>query len=424
MKRKSLLLIIPALMVLSSCAGAGIKQEEKNLFQEDTLAHEEAFGELKLMPRRELTPVESAGEPIVGVQYSSVVGGKRSIRFVAAIKVAGGNLDEQKASLNNTTAVWTRDIYDASGNRLLTERDSEIVATKAYNAINGGGDELTIADFGDGSYSFFVVYTMKNIPVASTSYLNAYLTIDSEGETYDKQSRVIAASTDAKTKFAFDVGDSDFFGVKKTTSGFVKFSKSDITMNSNNAQFEGVSFAANESFVIVNKNASYFGVYGADKLQDGKTFFDAEVEDSQLAKTKSAKSYFLYVSKDNNKIYVEESHSKTYYLVPNSNWKSDSARFAVNAYRFDANSVKYEHWYSMTEVESGLFSCDILYTDSVPTKLIFCRMNGGNNTNNWGNCYNQTSDQDWQSGVNDKFTTWGESWDWDNLGGTWSQHGA
>jgi hypothetical protein len=66
------------------------------------------------------------------------------------------------------------------------------------------------------------------------------------------------------------------------------------------------------------------------------------------------------------------------YLKANSNWKADGARFA--AYFF-GNGDK---WVSMTAVADQTD----LYEEAIPTdksypSVIFCRMNGGNQTNGW-----------------------------------------
>ena len=73
------------------------------------------------------------------------------------------------------------------------------------------------------------------------------------------------------------------------------------------------------------------------------------------------------------------------YLTPNSNWKTDNARFA--AYFFGNG----EKWVSMTKVANETD----LYEVTVPagfSKVIFCRMNPSASANNWSNKWNQTGD--------------------------------
>lgn len=281
MKKRLLLALLPAAMILTACAGVGSK-ENNNLFLEDTLAHEEIFNEVEFKdfgfaPRRNLAPVD-ASEPTIGVQYSSVAGGKVSMRFIAAIKVDGANLDAKKAALAHTTAVWTRNLYDENGDRILKDRDAEIVSTKAYDAINSGGEALDIEDFGDGSYSFFVAYTMKNIPVATTSYLNVSLSIrDSENPEFDADSKIVAASIDGSTKFAFNPGSESFF-LTGTIGGRARDVARNTAITGCVAGFDSADFQIGDTFLLVQKETDIFKVWGSSSLTEGangtKNYFE------------------------------------------------------------------------------------------------------------------------------------------------------
>ncbi len=75
---------------------------------------------------------------------------------------------------------------------------------------------------------------------------------------------------------------------------------------------------------------------------------------------------------------------KMLYLKPSTEWTSDGARFA--AYFFGNGDT----WVSMSDSNG-----DGVYEVSAPTgysSVIFCRMNGGNATNDWSNKWNQTAD--------------------------------
>lgn len=170
MKKKFLLAVIPALMVLTSCAGAGQKVEVKNdnLFVEDTLAHEEIFGESKIeFIDNVKTPLKAPSgpfaDPVYGVQYQDA-GENVHMRFIAAVWLNNLSMDVE----------WTRTMYkghgngEQSGHVFKAEADKE--CTKAYTSLaNGSEDPLTIAQinsqYGDGDdYNYFIVYTMLNIP--------------------------------------------------------------------------------------------------------------------------------------------------------------------------------------------------------------------------------------------------------------------
>ncbi len=99
------------------------------------------------------------------------------------------------------------------------------------------------------------------------------------------------------------------------------------------------------------------------------------------------------------------------YLIPNSNWKVDGARFA--AYFFGNG----ETWVSMTDTDK-----DGVYEVKVPTnkkypKVIFCRMTPNATANNWNNKWNQTGDLTVPTNGNNLFTIT----QWDNQTSGWSK---
>ena len=75
------------------------------------------------------------------------------------------------------------------------------------------------------------------------------------------------------------------------------------------------------------------------------------------------------------------------FLQPNDNWKINGARFAV--YYF--NSVNDTNgWVSMYDAEG-----DGIYKATIPAdndKMVFCRMNGSNQSNDWAHRWNQSDD--------------------------------
>ncbi len=100
------------------------------------------------------------------------------------------------------------------------------------------------------------------------------------------------------------------------------------------------------------------------------------------------------------------------YLVPNSNWNIDNARFA--AYFFDGAA---ETWVSMTKVgSSNLYKVKI--PDGGHKQVIFCRMNPSATANNWDNKWNQTADLQIPTDGTNTYTV--KSGTWDKGGGAWS----
>ena len=111
--------------------------------------------------------------------------------------------------------------------------------------------------------------------------------------------------------------------------------------------------------------------------------------------------------------------SRDYYLKPNSNWTSNSARFALFAFKNSDNDDN--EWYNMTQVGSTGY----YVAADVPVgfdRLIFCRMKGDDTTNSFNNPpkWNQTHDLTVLANKN-CFTIASGVWDTaNNDGSTWS----
>ena len=132
----------------------------------------------------------------------------------------------------------------------------------------------------------------------------------------------------------------------------------------------------------------------------------------------SDKGYKGFFPFDYNSVLKRFDVNKVYF-VPSADWKKDGARFA--AY-FDGGVVS-EQWMSMSETStgSGVYSCDVPRGATKETKVIFCRMDGSNSTNNWNNRWNQTGNLEcpFDTDVN-KFTLNSEP-EWTNVG-VWSRN--
>lgn len=105
------------------------------------------------------------------------------------------------------------------------------------------------------------------------------------------------------------------------------------------------------------------------------------------------------------------------YLKPNNNWVSQgNQRFAM--YLFN-NVTNTSTWVSMTDAGSGYYKATIPYGDY--NNVIFCRMDGSNQNNNWDNRWNQTVDLSIPTNsklcykINDSCSIW----DTNKATGTW-----
>lgn len=107
---------------------------------------------------------------------------------------------------------------------------------------------------------------------------------------------------------------------------------------------------------------------------------------------------------------------ETLYLVPNSNWLIDSARFAA--------VLATDGWSAQVWVDAVDSDGDGVYEVAVPDDgnaysiVIFCRMNPNATENSWDNKWNQTSDLTIPTDGTNCYTVEGGSWDAGN--GTWS----
>lgn len=83
-----------------------------------------------------------------------------------------------------------------------------------------------------------------------------------------------------------------------------------------------------------------------------------------------------------------KSETKTYYFMPNDNWKSDGARFAAYVH----NSTKGDNngsWYNMSYDEAlSCYSFTLTVSDGY-NEVIFCRRKGSPKENKWKNCLQQ-----------------------------------
>ena len=113
-------------------------------------------------------------------------------------------------------------------------------------------------------------------------------------------------------------------------------------------------------------------------------------------------------------LHVQAAEDTTLYLVPNSNWKADNARFA--AYYWNASGSN--AWTDMTDSDA-----DGVYEGTIPAgygSIIFCRMSPTAAANNWDNKWNQTSDLTVPTDGANCYTV--KEGTWDSGGGIWSTY--
>ena len=413
MMKKLLLVVLPALMVISGCSAA--PKVEKELFVEDTLAHEEIFGEPEFQQKtqvlRTVSGVDSyldSSIPSIGIQTNDELADGYAIRFVSAVRIE----DEDLATAN---LYWTRSIWKDDHH---SKRDEgNVTVQKLYSSLANGGSAITIKDFNDEhhtNYNYFAVFTLRNVDLVNNAkyFINANLVCNGVS------SKVLSTTVDQTTKFTFNSNDTGYFGVRKTASGFETF-YADADPGSDNASFTNIPIEKDESFIIVNRASDWYEIHGYDKTHladNGDNNFGADSM-APFAKAKlSLLSYSLYLSKgDGTFNWIYSNRAVQFFLVPNDNWHVDNARFALNIVVDKSNGN--QSWYSMSKVgDQNLYVCTVPFSNIDNFgRLIFCRMKPSDSTNNWDNKWNQTGDLTWDKSTN-KFTLSSDSWD----SGSWS----
>ena len=406
MKKRFLLLALPALMLISSCgnSSSGMSRATK-IFADDCLAHEEAFGEAgELIPfKGGIKRVAPVAPQTIGYQVS---GDKTKIRFVAEVENPG----------SITTATRTRNVYDSSTGVKLRDQ-STVSPSGYYETINDGGN-VRNAKSGYG----FVVYTLTNIPAANTDdYVAVELSLTNETGTTN--SKICVGNADETKDFCFESSASDYFAVVNGNQTVEPVSRN---QGGNHATFN-MNLEEDDTVLFVDYSNNQLHLYGIEKSQDNSVHFISG--DNESLKAKYDASYTFYVSSNNltdNYIYVEAVVPyKKYYLRPNENWKSAGARFALNIQYKVSENPDWQRWFDMTQIgDSGVYECtatlDPAYNANI---LVFARMNGGTSENNWDNKWNDTGALSLQA-TNDLYSVPDGWWDCGGDGSYWSVYSA
>lgn len=93
----------------------------------------------------------------------------------------------------------------------------------------------------------------------------------------------------------------------------------------------------------------------------------------------------------------------TFFLKPNNDWKSSNQRFAI--YFFGGSSN--ETWVNMEQISDEWWAAKSPTGNY--TKLIYVRLNGSNQSNNWNNKWNQTADLTYDGKNVCEITGWDQS---------------
>ena len=361
MKKKFLLIALPALMVMSSCTylESATAQPKGNFFREDTVAHEEVFGGQAVQGPavRKMADVDSDTNYKVGYQIHFDDKGNAddsddviSIRFVAAIKA------------EYATMRWTRGVASKNGGELkaLSDHrydedlhedvyfDSKVVYTSLNNG--SGVDEMTAGAGDFVGYTGFIVYSLLNIPYVENvdAYLGVTLRLTpAKGDAVQTDFYAVkveknGAGTASAHSFKFASNKDGFFLAKGES-----VVDADASTRGDNAASFTASLAANETFLVVQKTSSLF------KVWDGSCLGDADaniVNDNGLVKAATASRYVFYLN-GSNEIYHTKYDEPSIYYVRGTAAQGWDAEDCVAAYQFvtDPDNMAVIFGVSLTE---------------------------------------------------------------------------
>ena len=294
MKKKILVCLFASFMVLTACGKASSKEELKDTFLEDTLLHEDVFdfNASRIKGVRNLDPVENS-DPKIGIQYATSEG-RVSIRYVAAINIPEGQLDNYSAS-------WTRAVYDVDGSQRIAS--GSVDCTKVYAQLNGSNSTTVLpSSFGEG-YNYFVVYTLRNVPADSFGgVLYASLTVN-DGEN-DVASNYITTTLNIESNAirtsltSSDLAIDGYF-LKGTIEGVAGSTRTGNDISNHLECFDNDLYLhENDSFVVAYKHDNTFKILNPSFDGAKNPSFTKDV-DKGLINVPSTNLYHLHLSNDN-----------------------------------------------------------------------------------------------------------------------------
>ena len=358
MKKKLLLAVLPALLVLSGCKSPYSAAATK-VFEEDTIAHEEIFGEaeeIDYFGKKEplyRNPGEAITAPKIGYQIR-YADSKLAIRFVAAINDL------------NVKAYWKRGVAAPDGTEVASFSDEGQQVTKYYRTITDGPSTITAGVAPYVGYTGFVVYTIYNIPYSTVkdNYVAAYLSLvgDEDGEdngaggTYNVKinSSALAVSIERKTEtvgetelknvFAIDPASTGYFlegtingverdGSDNSTHSLLRATASDVSFV--NAEYVDVAFQASDSFGSFYYSPTSFKFFGNTAFGASDYFDEASLAEFSSPKVAGTKTLYVFGSSAGAENHIRVKKEVTLYLTDNWRWK-----LKAHAFNYAANTPK------------------------------------------------------------------------------------
>ena len=396
MKKKILLAVLPALLVLSACQ-AGPRAKDNNLFLEDTLAHDEIFGSVELearslQPRKLDDPVEhpDADNFSIGVQSQVEKTGCISFRFVAAVRFLETELDPTQAS-------WRRTVSYSNGTARISTGD--ISCTTAYTKISNGGGAFSIDDYnsahnltGENQFTHFVVYTLRNVPVDSNNYyVSTYLKLTPKadgGKTFDSKAVAINADKSQKYVYTANLGTTFMVLTHNSSETIINTTNTRASDEDDKFQKSNLTLASGDSFVIKEFHDTHLYVKGSEVVTGEKNPAGYYFSDNSGAiNVNYAGKFNLFLNKS-NELWIQASDVvRPIYLNLASWWFEADCHVALCAYKSSNNSQRI--WFSWDSHSTYLLtdgSIDPTLYDTIKVVRVAKNAEPSLDSPQYGNC--------------------------------------
>ena len=389
MKKRLLLAVLPALLVLSGCKSPySMAATNVKTFAEDTLAHEEIFGKAEEANyfSKLRNPYKSVHEdedfPMAYQIHFDDKGDDNdandvlSIRFIAAVKNLG------------VTAAWKRGVAAADGSepRSKSFSNSAQPATKYYKALSDGNDTLEVQKGGRfNDYAGFVVYTIHDIPYKDNknAYVAAYLTLTSEADGEDcAQSDILAVKIEMEDEytsanaFTFSSTKTQHFLQGKINNTVKVLPEDKVTASGSYwASYSDVELLTTDYFGSFYYAPTIFQYFGNGTFCDTSRGFFNESTLSGYSSPIMAGTYDIFISSSyGNHIYASADSltgKPKIYLDASSDWTSAGASIGVYTWGPSGNA-----WYKMEKdlVKTSLYVLDDYDVSKATGGFKFARM--------------------------------------------------
>ena len=373
MNKKLLLIALPIVLSLSGCANTKVAMH--NHMVEDTLAHEEVFGNLNDVSfAKKLTPNKALNEgelytPILSFQHKDNNDGTYSVRFIATIESKEMDI------------VWTRSVHDLNGSTTNGKAKGTKQVNTVYESLNDNGERVwatSVEEKDDNEhtkpFNYYAVYCLLNIPNSVSSYyIDAFVTV-TLGEV-SKNSFVGSVNVADKTKhikYSLEGGDRYVAEI----NGEIR--ESDPLYDGNHCFIDNISLKKNDKLFVysLDTNALTYKRFGyADNIGGASPNFEAGANDEVVAKYDGTYKVFL---NSQDKYYFQK---KIYFKGPSWWWDDfavTTAELRKGTNDSTCTSCALSFWKTVN-TDQRLYSGFIIDESAYDNVQFYRAVNGSNN---------------------------------------------